>query len=271
MAKTKAEPGRVAVIVVFIVIFLFIFNAVTKEDKAGIPDGPFSLHFSDSFNTAVATQDDLGISIVLAIDVSGSMGDLPAAGGKAKFLMASDALTSIVEFLQKFHADNPDTLLKIGLLRFSDSPEVLFPLAQADDETLTRLLGLVSDADNFHPTGSTAIGSTLEKGTEILMQSGTLFKSLIVVTDGENTAGVEPDRVLEAMQANRTNKSGGDFAVSTNTVLPSFVAFDLDSGAFSGLKALGARVATAEDAASLQESLQTIFVADITKLEAAGQ
>lgn len=264
----KATLGRVFAIAIFVAFFVGLFVIVTQEDKPAVPPGPYQLQFSDKFNAAVATQDDLGISIMLAIDVSGSMGDTPASGGPEKYKIAADSLAEIVSFLQKFRQDNPDIKLKIGLLRFSDTPETLFELQDATGTALAKLRQLARNANNFLPTGGTAIGLTMEAATEALMQSGTLFKSLIVVTDGENTVGVNPATVFGAMLANRNNKTNDSFGVSTNSIITSFVAFDQDQGTFSPLAKLGARVTTADDSATLNASLKDIFVADITKLEA---
>jgi len=108
----------------------------------------------------------------------------------------------------------------------------------------------------------------LEEGVKMLSQSGTILRSLIIVTDGENTEGVEPPQVLSAIYANKNDKSTQDFPVSTNSTLISFIGFDVDSGYFDSFKSYGARVTSASNQAQLAASLSTLLEADITKLEA---
>ena len=102
----------------------------------------------------------------------------------------------------------------------------------------------------------------------MLAQSGTIFKSLIVITDGENTEGVDPETVLKAIVENRNNKTTPDFPVETSMILTSFVGFDIDSKVFGNLHEIGARVMSAGNKEELDASLKNIFVADITRLEA---
>jgi hypothetical protein len=159
-------------------------------------------------------------------------------------------------------------ILKIGLLRFSDSVETVYDLTAMTSAEFTRLKEIASNSSTFEPTGSTAIGRTLEVGTEKLMQSGTIFKSLIVISDGVNTSGVDPEKVMEAIVNNRNNKSTPDLVISTISVLVSFIGFDISANYFSSLEQLGARVTSASNKEELIQSLKNIFIADITKLEA---
>ena len=138
-----------------------------------------------------------------------------------------------------------------------------------DADVFPELLNITSSPDNFYPSGNTAIGETLEIGTEMLAQSGTIFKSLIVISDGENTSGVSPITVMDAIVKNKNNKTTTDFPVSTSSILVSFVGFDIDTdnNEFSKLHDIGARVMSAGNKIELNETLKNVFLADITKLE----
>lgn len=239
-------------------------------------DRPFSgpgyvLNFSKDFNPGANAVDDLGLSVVIAVDVSGSMADAPASGGDPKYVQASRALSGIVTFLETLSKDKSmaGLELKVALVSFYEEVQVLYPLAKMDEKALSSLRALLSDPNVLKPGGKTAIGKTLETGAEILAGSGTVMKSLIVVSDGENTAGTEPGQVLRAINENRNSASTVDFPVYTRGILASFVGFDVDSDFFSPLSEEGARVTSAADQAGLKKALTDILVADISKLEAA--
>ncbi len=232
----------------------------------------YYLRFGDEFKPGLTAIDDLGLSIVIAIDCSGSMKEYPKSGQNTeKYMIASQALTEIVDFLENSYNKTwkKDKIkIKIGLIKFSNDVDTLFELAEMNTEAFAKLRAVTSDPKSFYPNGSTAIGETLERGAEALAQSGTIFKSLIVISDGENTSGVEPDEVMTAIVENKNNKTTDDFPVSTSNILVSFIGFDMDAGDFTELHDLGARVMTAGNKEELNKSMTDIFLADINKLEA---
>ncbi|HTX71831.1 MAG TPA: VWA domain-containing protein [Rectinemataceae bacterium] len=264
-SKPKSRPRlfwwAIAAFAVILLVRL-ISNAGGGSGKG------YTLQFDKDFKVGMNAVDDLGISIVLAMDVSGSMSQAPDSGGEAKYLQATRALATIASFLESYATRQPDIKVKVAVLRFSSAVEVLLPLTTLDDPGASRLNAVVSNADNFRPQNNTAIGSALELSSEILAQSGTIMRSAIVVTDGENNRGEEPARVLDAIYANRNSASTKDFPVSTSTQLISFVGFDIDSSTFRALSDRGARVTSAGDQAALEASLKDLLEADITKLEA---
>lgn len=271
--KNKMNFTTGLIIFVSFIILINLCDGKKKNTKAEAKkSSEYALTFSDDFKKGLASQDDLGLSIVIAIDCSGSMKEYPKANqDQPKYIAASQSLNEIVQFLNSFYKKNvkkDNTILKIGLVKFSDTVKVLFPLTNMNDETFQELERITSDNNNFLPDSKTAIGKTLERGTEMLMQSGTIFKSLIVVTDGENTEGEEPETVFKAIVNNNNNKTSKDFPVTTSSVLTSFIGFDIDSSTFSTLHELGARVTSAANKEELNASLKNIFLADITKLEA---
>lgn len=280
--STKASGPLVFVfIAIFAVVLFFIFDEgdpgtpLTDGSVEAVPAPAFSgdgyvLDFTDDFNPGLAGIDDLGISIVLAIDASGSMADPPASGGSEKYIQASAALSSIVDFLERFSAgEGKGLLLKVALIRFDDDVDTPFGLTVMDKAGFAKLRTLVSDPATFEPGGKTSLGLAIEWAAEILAQSGTIFKSTIVLSDGENTIGPEPHDVLFGINNNRVDASTVDVPISTRGTLVSFVGFDIDSSAFAELAELGARVSTANNQAQLESALTTLLVADITRLEAA--
>jgi hypothetical protein len=284
--SNKSARGILTVIgvVVFFVIVFNVFkgnpghnssssgsgsNTTDQEDNSGV----YKLKFSDTFNRAVASQDDLGVSIVIALDCSGSMADKLAASSEStpKYKIAAESLSEVVAFLENFYKTKirgQGIALKLGLLRFNSEVKVLYKLSEMDDKHFSEIKAITAQPELFSPDGKTAIGETLKVGTEMLAQSGTIFKSLIIITDGENTYGEQPDTVLQAIVDSRNNKSTKDFPVFTNSILVSFVGFDVESDTFSNLKGIGSRVMSAANKTALDDSLKNLFLADITKLEA---
>ncbi|HAP43869.1 MAG: hypothetical protein A2087_02225 [Spirochaetes bacterium GWD1_61_31] len=274
--RDKTIKQLVAGVVVVLAIVLVV--AFCSEPKGGSSDSEavgkssdYSLQFSPEFRPGQASRDDLGVSVVLAVDVSGSMFDIPLTGGPQKYIQASQALVRVVDVLERLVANSPSVqVIRLGIVKFDDDVVPLLPLTSLDVATLRKVRSLVSDPNNFAPGNTTAIGAALELGAEWLAQSGTILRSLIVVTDGINTAGQDPERVLAAIYANRNSAATADFPVYTNTTLISLIGFDIDQGQFSALEALGARVTSAADEQQLSVVLSNLLEADITRLEAAA-
>ncbi|HOV13335.1 MAG TPA: vWA domain-containing protein [Spirochaetota bacterium] len=269
-------PKPVITIFVSIIVILAIVLLFRKEAKTSgglTKDGKYILKFSDDFKKGLATEDNLGLSILLVVDCSGSMYDAPKDGSSydSKYVLASQSLTEIVNFLEAFYnknLKNDNIILKIGIIKFDNKVTDVYALQEMNQYNFSDLKKITSEPTNFNPDGSTAIGLALERGSEILSQSQTIFKSLILITDGENTSGVTPDKVLSAIVEDRNNKSTEDFPIFTNSILVSFVGFDVESYVFKDLAKIGSRVTSASNKDELIESLKKIFLADITKLEA---
>lgn len=264
--------------IIFLVFFTIVINVFNGKASSGggkvtyTKEGKYVLNFSENFKKGLATEDNLGLSILLVADCSGSMYDPPKDRSSVdpKYIVASQSLSEIVSFLEDFYnksLKDEGILLKLGVLKFDDKVETLFELSEMNRDNFKSLKDLASNPANFTPDGATAIGKALEKGAEILSQSQTIFKSLIVITDGENSSGVDPEKVLSAIVEDRNNKSTEDFPIFTNSILVSFVGFDIESYVFNDLEKIGSRVTSASNKIELIDSLKKIFLADITKLE----
>lgn len=241
-------------------------SASTDETKNEGKKEGFELAFGDDFNAGMNHVDDLGISIVIAMDVSGSMTNRPASGGDAKYKQAVTALKTVTDYLSALSGSMKDIKVNVAILSFSSGVTTVLPLTRLDEPGREKMAAACVES-NFKPKGETAIGKALERGSEILAQSGTIFNSLIVVTDGDNTIEPKPGAVMEAIYANRNNKTTTDSQVTTSTQLISIVTFDVDSPSFNRLNELGARIISASDREQLEQALKGILEADITKLE----
>ena len=201
---------------------------------------------------AAAQQPSDGIGVVILCDVSGSMSEDVSDGDghqARKCAIASAALQSVVERLADFVACPSNRMKNISaeLLAFGDSSvTTVIPMRQFNRKAfLNAIRGLPS------PSGGTPIGRAMEKATKDLFDSGLTRKHVIVITDGDNTAGPAQGKVLPQIQAD-ASKMGTSVAFH-------FVAFDTDARDFDQVKKLGATVESASNGAQLKERLGYIL------------
>jgi Ca-activated chloride channel family protein len=141
-----------------------------------------------------------GIAIYMAIDRSGSM-DSPITYGGTQTTRISLAK----QFLLEFVAGNGGALNgrgsdQIGIVSFARQPETVCPLTFAHDSFAGLLAGIRTPADR-DPDNATAIGDAVSLAAARLKNTaaGDLkSKVIILLTDGENTAGVRS--VVEGAQ-----------------------------------------------------------------------
>lgn len=266
MAGQNKNP---APFIILGLVILGVFSLIVPQECGGTGSSDYVLPLGEDFNPAQALKDDLGISVVVAVDVSGSMASAPESGGDPKYIQASRALGEVTDVLGRILKNSPkDQVLKVALLKFSSEVEEVMPLTEMKTKSMERLKSLVSSPKTWRPDGATAIGDAVAEGVRILASSGTILRSLIVVTDGENTEGTEPADVMSAVFKSRNDKSTPDFPVNTGSYLVSFIGFDIGSGYFEPFGQYGARVTSASDEAELAQRLSALLEADITKLEA---
>ncbi len=268
--RTAPSPGRAAVLLSALLVLTLSSCAPRSAGQGPVSyqkkQSGYTLRLGDDFSRGMNRVDDFGISIAIAMDTSGSMGNEPRSGGEAKYVQAAQALATVADYLEGLAASKSDMKLKVALLKFSGTVSVLLPLTELDAAGIARLRAACVP-DNFKPGGGTAIGLALERGAGILAQSGTIFNSLIVITDGDNTISPEPEDVIKAIYANRNDKSAEDDPVRTDTQLLSVIGFDVDSPQFARMHELGARITSAGNREELGAGLKDLLEADITKLE----
>jgi hypothetical protein len=247
-------------------VFATACVAPAAEDEVKTAKKGYELKFGDAFEPGMNHVDDIGISIVIMMDASGSMADPPSSGGAAKYVQAAEALKKVGDYLSGLATSQPGITINVAILAFESEVREILPLTKLDEKGIQRLTRACV-SKNFSPGGNTAIGLALERGSGILAQSGTILNSLILVTDGENTAGVAPEKVIAAIYEDRNNKTTEDLPVRTSTQLMSMIGFDVDSPQFVRFGQLGARITAAGDQTELEKTLRDLLEADITKLE----
>lgn len=133
-----------------------------------------------------------GVDIMLALDVSGSMGtlDMTLDGKTADRLAVTKSVVS--EFIDRRPND------RVGLIAFAGAPYLISPLTLDHDwvdRNLARVqLGTLEDG--------TAIGSGLAAAVHRLRSSDAHTKLVVLLTDGVNNAGkMRPALAAEAAAA----------------------------------------------------------------------
>jgi Mg-chelatase subunit ChlD len=188
-------------------------------------------------------DEGLGVSVVIVLDNSGSMGDRAEGDARAKAVVARRAIEQALSATDAAIAKRPDFPIKVGIVLFSDDVGTLLPVQPYSRELVSSALGRVPP-----PRGGTAIGDAMDAARKELFRSGTFRKVMLVVTDGDNTDGRDPAAVAEEI-ARRSD--GG--------VRMYFIAFDTDADKFAFVREVKGDVVTAQNSAGLESSLSSLY------------
>jgi len=201
---------------------------------------------------ANAAQEE-GVALAVVYDTSGSMNDSvrDSSGKQApKHVIAKRALQSVVKRLQVFMTSAPADAprkMQAGLYVFSSDGAKEFvkfgPFNPKDVEEWTRNLPT--------PSSGTPLGSALQTASQAVLKSPLSHKHILVITDGMNTVGPDPARVLPSLLKQAEQQQS---ALSVH-----FVAFDVDARIFDSLKKQGVTVVGAGSETQLNTQLGYIL------------
>jgi Mg-chelatase subunit ChlD len=188
-------------------------------------------------------EEGLGAAVAILVDTSGSMKDTAPGESRPKHVVAREALEATLDATDGFVATHPDFPIKIGVYSFSSGASNILPIQKYDRATVRDALNRLP-----RPGGGTAIGEAMRSARPDLYRAGVFRKYLLVVTDGENTAGRNPNDVARDI-----------FRKSEGAVQTYFVAFDTSPEKFSFLKEVGGDVIGAGNGAELRAALDDIY------------
>ena len=185
------------------------------------------------------------VALSIVYDTSSSMRDaVRDIGGRGapKYTIGNRALLALIRQLEEFKQNN-DRHLTAGLVVFDDrSARVAVPLGRCDTSEL-RIW-----ANSFTaPHGPTPLGPAIQVAADTLLETNAAQRHVLVITDGQNTAGADPEAVIRAVQ-----QKGERIAFH-------FIAFDLAASAFRSIEELGATVVSAADEKELNKQVQFIL------------
>jgi Mg-chelatase subunit ChlD len=188
-------------------------------------------------------EEGLGAAVAILVDTSGSMKDEAPGDGRPKYVVAQHALEEMLNATDAFVAKRPDFPIKIGIYTFSSDVHELLPIQLYDRQAIRRALVTLP-----RPGGGTAIGDAMRDARPALYRAGVFRKYLLVVTDGDNTRGRDPEAVARDI-----------FRKSEGAVQIYFVAFDTSPAKFSFLKDVGGDVVGAGTGGELRTALDGIY------------
>src|SRR5580765_3464111 len=143
---------------------------------------------ADAAPYQAAVDEGLGAAVAILIDTSGSMREKAAGDNRPKYVVAQEAIEAMLDATDAFVKKRPDFPIKVGLYSFSSSVRTLRPIQTYDRAAIKRALDLLP-----RPGGGTAIGEALREARPDLYRAGVFRKYLLVVTDGDNTSGRDPE------------------------------------------------------------------------------
>jgi Mg-chelatase subunit ChlD len=188
-------------------------------------------------------EEGLGAAVAILVDTSGSMRETAPGESRPKHVVAREALEAMLDATDGFVAKRPDFPIKIGVYSFSSGVSTVLPLQLYNREAVRAALTRLP-----RPGGGTAIGEAMRSARPDLYRAGVFRKYLLVVTDGENTAGRSPDDVAREI-----------FRKSEGAVQTYFVAFDTGTEKFAFLKETGGDVIGANSGPELRTALDGIY------------
>jgi len=181
--------------------------------------------------------------VVIVLDNSGSMRDEAPGDNRPKAELAKIAVERALDATEAAIAKRPDYPVNVSLLTFSDETRIVLPMQRYNRDSVRAAIARVPKA-----RGGTAIGDAMLEARTALYRAGTFRKVILVVTDGENTNGREPDEVAREI-----------FTRSDGGVGMYFVAFDTDADKFGFLREVKGDVVSAQNGAALATSLTDLY------------
>jgi Mg-chelatase subunit ChlD len=198
---------------------------------------------ADAAPYEAAVDEGLGAAVAILVDTSGSMRETASGDTRPKYIVAREAIEAMLDATDAFVARRPDFPIKIGIYSFSSNVRTIRPIEGYDRAAIRRALDVLPP-----PGGGTAIGEAMREARPDLYRAGVFRKYLLVVTDGDNTSGRNPERVAREI-----------FSKSQGAVQVYFVAFDTTPQKFAFLKEVGGDVIGAGTGDELHRALDGIY------------
>jgi Mg-chelatase subunit ChlD len=198
---------------------------------------------ADAAPYQASVDEGLGAAVAILIDTSGSMRQTAAGDTRPKYVVAQEAIEAMLDATDAFVAKRPDFPIKVGIYSFSSNVRTLRPIQTYDRASIREALDGLP-----RPGGGTAIGEALREARPDLYRAGVFRKYLLVVTDGDNTSGRNPESVAREI-----------YSKSQGSVQVYFVAFDTTPQKFAFLKEVGGDVIGAGTGDELHKALDGIY------------
>ena len=239
--------GLVAIVIMFKACDRERGQQTRREERAEVA----AKQIDDELAPQKTVEAREGLAAAIAIDVSGSMDEaVTGENGRKepKIDIARRAALDLVEQFASYARDHQDEPVLLGVYEFSrrrGEPDcrTVVAMGPPDRERAASAVARL-DAD-----GGTPIGQAMITAKRALDETGLTRRHLLVVTDGENTDGVAPDRVALAIGKRPDAERPSIY----------FVAFDIEASRFSRVRDAGGLVLSAANATELNTTLDALL------------
>ncbi len=199
--------------------------------------------------TTMVARGAEGVAVAIVYDTSGSMRAevKDGRGGKSpKYVIGNRALEAVVQKIEQF-ATNSAKPVHAGLFIFSgEGAKEVVRFGKFDPKAMRGWLKSYSG-----PTSGTPLGIALETASRAVLKSDLSQKHVLVITDGENTVGPDPARILPGLLKEAERKQ--------TVLFTHFIAFDVAASVFNPLKRQGATVVAAANEKELNQQLDFVL------------
>lgn len=231
------------------------FNVYRRDRSSSDEESPglsrTERRIDEQLAPAAATPPREGLAAAIVIDVSGSMDDeVTGADGRQepKIDIARRAATDLVDQFARYAEEHPGEPVLLGLYEFSERSgradcRPVIPMAAPDRAKAASALA------SMRAQGGTPIGNAMITAKRELDATGLTRRHLLVVTDGENTGGFEPENVAAAINRRPEAERPSLY----------FVAFDIEANRFRRVKEAGGLVLGAANASELNATLDSLL------------
>jgi hypothetical protein len=251
-----------------LIALVIAFLAAMFDDRQGEPDSdsstgssgvstPVTNPIEEALRPVAAAEPREGIVAAILVDTSGSMEDeVKDVDGarRPKIEIAQRAALDLVGQFENYARQHAEQTILLGIYEFSDrgresSREVvkLGPPGAMDN------VAVRSAISNMRPGGDTPIGDAMIQAKRAIDATGLSRRHLLVITDGENNIGYEPEEVTRII----TGQGDQDRASIY------FVAFDIAATKFNPVRDAGGLVLAASNETELKGTLDYLLTGKI--------
>ena len=251
----KLRLESASALIVILAVTLLIGGCRRESEGEGERLSRADRRIDEQLTPASAVPAKEGIAAAIVIDVSGSMDEeVEGENGREerKIEIARRAARDLVEQFARYADDHRDEPVLLGIYEFSersgkDDCRPVMAMAPPDRGRADRALS------SLRARGGTPIGNAMIFAKRELDATGLTRRHLLLVTDGENTAGFSPDRVALALSRRPEAERPSLY----------FVAFDIEASRFQPVKDAGALVLGAANARDLNSTLDSLLRGNI--------
>jgi len=248
--KRRGIGPKLAILIAIAVVFLF--SRRERESSSGSEassDSRASRKLDAEVTPAQAVAEREGLAAAILIDVSGSMDRGAGDDSKTpKIVSARRAAIDLVDQFARYADEHKGEPVLLGVFEFSDrngQPDTREVIAMGPPDR-TRATQAINA---MKASGGTPIGGAMVAGKRALDSTGLSRRHLLVITDGENTNGPDPDDVAAAIMRRPATERPSVY----------FIAFDIAASRFNGVRDAGGLVLEAANARALNDTLDSLL------------